>query len=175
MAFVGGLVRNLAQDDGFLVARDFQDHGVPLVDALFGLGGLVGQTWARDRHAFDQLGVLYVEGQRRRMRLDGAGDRRRRRWGARLPVLPVRAVILRPGIPEPDHGFGGVVVDRPAEGVAALVAGRLQWRAQFHRFLGRVDAGHDGARFDGIRFSGIRVPFDHVADLDGSELQRLRG
>ena len=67
------------------------------------------------RHALDQLRVRIAEGQRRRVRIDGTGDRRRGRGGARRVVLPVRQVVLRPGIPELDHGLGGVVIDGSGE------------------------------------------------------------
>ena len=65
--------------------------------------------------------------------LDGSGDRRRGRGGAWRLVLPVRQVVLRPGIPEFDHGLGGVVIDGPGEREGAGRARRDQRFAQLHR------------------------------------------
>ena len=90
------------------------------MDAHLGHG--VVQAWAGDRHAFDQLGMRFVEGQRRRIHLDGAGRSASAPWGRRRLVLPVREVVLRPGIPELDHGVGGIVVDGPGELERAALA-----------------------------------------------------
>ena len=59
--------------------------------------------------------MRFVESQRRSILVDGSGDRRRGDGSAWCFVLPVDDVVLRPGVPEFDHGFGGVVIDGPLE------------------------------------------------------------
>ena len=148
VAFVGGSVRHLAQGDRLFIARDFQDEGGPLMEAFFRLG--VVEARASDGHAFNQLGVLYGEGQRPRVRVEGSGDRRRRRRSTRRPVFPVRDVVLRPGIPESDHGVGGVVVDGPLERERAARGRGDERFAQGDRFRILVDGRDLGAGLNGI-------------------------
>ena len=101
------------------------------MDAFFRLG--VVEARASDGHALDQLGVRYGEGQRPRVLLEGSGDRRRRHGSVGRAVLPVRQVVLRPRIPESDHGVGGVVVDGPGERERAGLARSDEVFAQLHR------------------------------------------
>ena len=143
------------------------------METPLGLG--VVQTWALDRHSLDQLVVRFVESQRRRHLGDGSEDLRRRRGSARRPVLPVRQVVLRPGIPEFDHGIGGVVIDRPRERERAAFARGDQRLAQGDRPRGFIHVDDGGAFLDGIVYLGRRAALDAVAFTQEGDLFALVG
>ncbi len=172
VAFVEPVAGTWLRMTDLVIARDCQDHGVPLMDTDLGLR--VVQSRAGDGHALDQLGVRFVEGECGRHRLDGAEDRRRGGWSARCLVLPVSQVILRPGIPEPDHGLGGVVVDGPGELIRAVCAGMDQRLAEFHRSGRWIDhLDERGAVLNGVQKRGSWPACDQIARLEKSDLVGL--
>src|SRR5262245_1996397 len=142
------------------------------MEAFFRLG--VVEARASDGHAFNQLGVLYGEGQRPRVGVEGSGDRRRPRGSVWPAVVPVLQVVLSPRIPESDHGVGGVVVDGPLERERAG-RGRSDERfAQGDRSRRLVDARDRGAGLDGVgRWGSVRR--DAYAEVTDFEKVALRG